>query len=329
MHSHDNIKPTHINGRVVQYFRNIFKPGTEYHLESMVQGIFWIAGVAIVAILAFATLAVHLITTNEVKRTAMREAVKVGRSLFEQQKKVLTSTGSEGKYTFRIDQTNIPAIDDYIRFQLHNFDILKIKIYSLSGKILYSSDRQIVGKIDSENHRLRNAISGKIDSHIEKKDKMLDLAEEEKFSVSVVETYIPIRVGNDVIGVFELYTDVTKYKREIFQTVSVTVACLTVILLSIFGGSYLVLRKLIRLLKDSQQQLADNVLQLQEALANVKQLEGIIPICAWCKKIRDDEESWQQMENYISSHSDAKFSHGVCPECYEKELLEIMENAPP
>lgn len=53
-------------------------------------------------------------------------------------------------------------------------------------------------------------------------------------------------------------------------------------------------------------------------LARVKQLEGIIPICMYCKKIRDDETIWQQLEIYISDHSDAQFSHGICPECYER-----------
>ena len=294
----------------------------------MVQAIFWIAGVAIIAILAFATLAVHLITTHEVKRGAMVEAVKVGRSLFEQQKNVLTSIGGGGKHVITIDQAKFAVIDDYIRFQLRNFDILKIKIYSLASEIIYSSDQKIIGKTDSENHRLQRALAGEVDSHIEKKDRMLDLGEEAKFNVSVVETYIPIRVGNDVIGVFELYTDVTSYRREILQTVATTIFCLTVILLSIFASSYLVLRKLIRLLKDSQQELADNMMKLQDALSNVKQLEGTIPICSWCKKIRDDKESWHQMENYISSHSEAKFSHGVCPECYEREMLEIMAKSP-
>ncbi|MFZ4858257.1 MAG: hypothetical protein ACOYL3_17855 [Desulfuromonadaceae bacterium] len=316
-----------IKGRVVQYFRHIFKPGTEYHIDMMVQAIFWIAGVSIIAILAFAALAVHLITAHEVKRNALLEAVKVGRSLFEQQKYILTSIGSEGKYYFHIDKTNIPVIDNYIRFQLHNFDILKIKIYSPSSEIIYSSDRKIIGKTDNENHRLKRALAGEVDSHIAKKDTMLDLAEEAKFNVSVVETYMPISVGNDVIGVFELYTDVTSYSQEIFQTVAATVFCLTIILLSIFAGAYQVLRKVIKLLRDSQQELADNVMQLRTALTNVKQLEGIIPICSWCKKIRDDKESWHQMENYISTHSEAKFSHGVCPECYEREVLEIMAKA--
>ena len=321
------MKPFHIEGRVARYFRHIFKPGPEYHLDTMVQAIFWIAGVSIITILTFATIAVHVITTREVKRDAMMAAVKIGHSLFEQQKKVLTSIDSSGKQILHIDKANISTFDDYIRFNLYNFDILKIKIYSLSSEIIYSSDEKIIGKTDRENSRLKRAMAGEVDSHTEKKDRMLDLEEEAKFNVSVVETYMPIRVGNDVIGVFELYTDVTSYKQEIFQTVAVTVFCLTVILLSIFAGAYLALRKVIRLLKDSQQELTDNVLQLRAALTNVKQLEGIIPICSWCKKIRDDKESWQQMENYISNHSEAKFSHGVCPECYERELLEIMAKA--
>lgn len=60
------------------------------------------------------------------------------------------------------------------------------------------------------------------------------------------------------------------------------------------------------------------ILELTTALAKVKQLEGIIPICSYCKKIRDDKESWQQLESYISNHSEALFSHGICPECYLK-----------
>jgi PleD family two-component response regulator len=57
--------------------------------------------------------------------------------------------------------------------------------------------------------------------------------------------------------------------------------------------------------------------ELEVALALVKQLEGIIPICMYCKKIRRDDDYWQQIENYISEHSEALFSHGICPACYE------------
>ena len=56
--------------------------------------------------------------------------------------------------------------------------------------------------------------------------------------------------------------------------------------------------------------------QLQQAIAKVKTLSGLLPICATCKEVRDDEGYWTQIETYISNHSDADFSHGICPDCY-------------
>jgi hypothetical protein len=58
--------------------------------------------------------------------------------------------------------------------------------------------------------------------------------------------------------------------------------------------------------------------ELQDALAKVKTLSGLVPICAWCKKIRDDRGFWNEVEVFVQSHSDATFSHGVCPDCLQK-----------
>jgi DNA-binding NtrC family response regulator len=71
--------------------------------------------------------------------------------------------------------------------------------------------------------------------------------------------------------------------------------------------------------------------ELSEALARVKTLTGLLPICSSCKRIRDDKGSWSQIESYISLHSDAEFSHGVCPDCEKKayeELKTMKRNAP-
>ncbi len=57
---------------------------------------------------------------------------------------------------------------------------------------------------------------------------------------------------------------------------------------------------------------------LENALKEIKILKDILPICSYCKNIRDDEGSWKQMESYISSHSDTQFSHGICPDCLVK-----------
>ncbi len=67
-----------------------------------------------------------------------------------------------------------------------------------------------------------------------------------------------------------------------------------------------------------QNKLHDHVEKLEDALSRVKLLQGLLPICAYCKKIRSDENYWQQVESYIVQHSEAKFSHSICPECYSK-----------
>jgi sigma-B regulation protein RsbU (phosphoserine phosphatase) len=72
-----------------------------------------------------------------------------------------------------------------------------------------------------------------------------------------------------------------------------------------------------------QDRLADRVAELQEALTNVKQLSGLLPICSYCKRIRGDENYWERVESYITEHTDAKFSHGICPECYDTVMAEI------
>ncbi len=65
------------------------------------------------------------------------------------------------------------------------------------------------------------------------------------------------------------------------------------------------------------------IVQLEEAMADVKKLSGLLPICASCKKIRDDKGSWQHLESYIADHSEADFSHGICPECFKKLYPEM------
>ena len=65
--------------------------------------------------------------------------------------------------------------------------------------------------------------------------------------------------------------------------------------------------------------------ELSEALAHVKQLKGLLPIFMFCKKIRNDKNYWLQIEDYVAKHSEADFSHGICPECMEKQYPEYIK----
>ena len=70
-----------------------------------------------------------------------------------------------------------------------------------------------------------------------------------------------------------------------------------------------------------QQRLAERVNELEEALAQVKRLQGIVPIRSYCKHVRNDQNYWQQVESYVSALSEARFSHSVCPACYEAVVM--------
>jgi len=71
------------------------------------------------------------------------------------------------------------------------------------------------------------------------------------------------------------------------------------------------------------------ITQLQDALAEIKALRGLIPICAWCKKIRDDQGYWQQLEEYLLARSDVAFTHCICPECLAQAQAEEADAPSP
>ena len=103
--------------------------------------------------------------------------------------------------------------------------------------------------------------------------------------------------------------------------------------LIIFAMAYILLDRFVNLhraYEDLNESLEEKVLERTNEIlrvkAQVKQLEGIIPICTYCKKIRDDKESWHQLEKYISDHSEAEFSHSICPACYEKAKSAIKND---
>lgn len=101
--------------------------------------------------------------------------------------------------------------------------------------------------------------------------------------------YSPVVDGNgDIIGLTLFLTDITERKR-------------------------------------TQAQRDALILELRDALATVKQLSGLLPVCCNCKKISDDKGYWNQIEAYIAEHSEARFSHGLCPECAEKLYPDIFD----
>ncbi len=76
-----------------------------------------------------------------------------------------------------------------------------------------------------------------------------------------------------------------------------------------------------------QRKLADRVRKLETALAEVSMLHGLLPICSYCKKVRDDKNYWQEVETYVAAHSDIHFTHGICPTCWVAVVEPVMAKA--
>ena len=70
------------------------------------------------------------------------------------------------------------------------------------------------------------------------------------------------------------------------------------------------------------------IAQLQNALKEVRTLRGLLPICGYCKNIRTDTGSWQKIESYVKDHSEAEFSHGICPKCYAQQIASLESIKP-
>ncbi len=90
-------------------------------------------------------------------------------------------------------------------------------------------------------------------------------------------------------------------------------------------GFFIVTTILLSRLRSDLDERTKIIAQLKKALDEIKTLSGLLPICAWCKKVRDDKGYWKQVEHYIAEHTEAEFTHGICPDCLKKLEPELYE----
>jgi hypothetical protein len=125
-----------------------------------------------------------------------------------------------------------------------------------------------------------------------------------------------------IISVFHFHGEhlpPTNFDFEILRAFSVSMLP--------WGLAFMILCALLGLfwgkIQQTDKEKSAAIIELHKALEEVKTLSGFFPICASCKRIRDDKGYWNQIEAYISEHSEAKFSHGICPECTKKLYPDI------
>ncbi len=197
--------------------------------------------VSMVLILSLSGIGIYRASSKAMLRDAEDDGVRITTVMVSQQYKYLFS---EGEKNIALNSQELTVFDRQTKDFLHPFAIVKIKVFDLDRVIIYSTDTNIIGMRVEDNIHLNRALSGEIDSHLETRNQVFDLAEEQLLDVDVVELYLPINnAAGEIAGSFELYLDVTRYRDDITQRVTSSILILTTILLGVFALSFWVVHK--------------------------------------------------------------------------------------
>jgi hypothetical protein len=268
------------------------------------------SSISFIVILSLSGTGIFLAFKNYIHNEAESSAVRISEALLEQGRLDLIHRDAQGNARLGLEPENFQKFDRRLRETLRALDVPKIKIFTAEKTILYSTERAIIGRLDSENKKLEQALEGKIYSQFETEGEFWDLEDEQRFDVDIVETYIPISDENGrMIGAYEIYLDVSRYQHDVIHFVIFSLAIITAVLAVIFLIIYAQLRKATGIIHCKTEQ--------------IKVLSGLLPICSFCKKIRDEDGNWEMLEEYISFHSESEFSHSFCPECVAKHYPEL------
>ena len=205
----------------------------------------------------------------------------------------------------------------------------KVKIFSNTGTIVFSTDSRDIGQTTRKDFFDQLIVEKQVFSKIDISP--AGSVDGQKHDVFLLETYVPITRGKETIGAFEIYYDITDLKVSLeqvaarlnFLVVGVALLLMVFVLISAFYASQSL----------RQQQLAEEekdklIEKLKTALGEIKSLQGILPLCSYCKNIRNDKGYWEKVDVYLQLYSSANISHSICPECVKKyypdEFEEIM-----
>jgi len=215
------------------------------------------------------------------------------------------------------------AFDDEILKEIstlrEGLGLAKLKVFSRSGEIVFSTDSEEIGSINNEQYFQEIVAQGGVYTKFVKKN--TDSLEHQKMLVDVVETYMPLMKDGGFVGAFEIYYDITDKKQNLERLLLISFVIVIILASAVLITSTVNIVKERRMLIERRRAEGERerlIVELQDALAEVRILSGLLPICSACKKIRDDQGYWNKIEDYLSSHSQVTFTHGICPECAKK-----------
>ena len=196
------------------------------------------------------------------------------------------------------------AEQEYFARVRKEFGLRKVKIFSERGLTVYSTDPADIGTLNEYDYFHNEVSKGRVFSKVVEKES--PSLEDQTYHDDVVEVYVPAMDEGRFIGAFELYYTMTAQKAALDRltlfSLILPLSVSSLLLIALYWGF---------------RNLDQSLLAQADAEKEISVLRGIIPICMYCKEIRDDAGYWNQIESYIESHSEAQFSHGICNNCLE------------
>lgn len=197
----------------------------------------------------------HLYNGYIVKR-AETDAVSISQSFLASHQTLLFPSINGNNQQLDMSNIEIEKLDEAFHQFLPPFNVIKIKVFSIDGTIMYSTDHSLIGKSSRGSIHLNKAFSGYNSSELQTKNEMLDLSFESRFDMDVVETYVPIYNSNDVIvGSFEIYQDMTRFRPDVIKGVSLAVLALLLVFLIVFFIAFKMVKIMTRELVLAQDEL--------------------------------------------------------------------------
>ena len=208
-----------------------------------------VGGFSVAIILFGSTWGFRSVFTDSIVKMAEADAVAIGELLLDFAKDEIMK-GDASKYV-AVTPDDIVRLDHGVAPFIDHLNVTKIKIFDRNFRVVYSTDKSIIGKLDRENPRLLHALGGSVDTKMKEKITP-DLHEEKRFTQKIVETYVPIK--NDlglVVGSFEIYLLVDRYDQANRRGLVLITLIMAAVLLGTFAVSYLIIGKSARQVQDA------------------------------------------------------------------------------
>lgn len=251
--------------------------------------------ISVLSIVILAGLGIKRVFSAEMVRAAEETAINVGNSLFELEREILLKPGHSGA-SVAVGAADFHLLDERMKRFLRTFNMYKIKVFSKDAAIIYSTDHKIIGTIEGDNASLAQVIGkGSIVSKLERKPLMKDFSGREHTDIDVVETYVPIREGQNIVGAFEVYVDTTSTRERIVAGITGSVIMLLAVLALVFGLLLLPVRKGMLSLGRVQDKL--------RALASTDVLTGISNRRHVLERVAEERARMRRDKREVSHHS--------------------------